>query len=325
MHQYHSFLTKIKPTYISGTVICATGGEGGDQDGISHNNESLGAIIATFGGFGGAIYMTACRKLNPCGISPITLSLVINVGMMITTYFLCLGTLRDGVDIFSTDIHNGFFGFINRQANPAAILHSVFPDLGGNFGIMISLYYFEPLIVSMIMLTEPLNASLIAMYTINEAPPSHRTIIGVAVVLFGCGIVLWESNNDSKEELEEEEDITDEKGYGAIEDDYLARQLKHRAAVERKRRNSAVLYANLGQVSPSLASRFLCKKKGKLKTRCSMPARAVSDTPLISDSSRRSHMVRPSIPPSMFGNISFRDLLDSSWRKVLREEGDVEQ
>ena len=258
--------------------------------------------------------------------------------MMITTYFLCLGTLRDGIDIFSTDIHNGFFGFINRQANPAAILHSVFPDLGGNFGIMISLYYFEPLIVSMIMLTEPLNASLIAMYTINEAPPSHRTIIGVAVVLFGCGIVLWESNNDAKELEEEEdieedeEDITHEKGYGAIEDDYLARQLKHRAAVERKRRNSAVLYANLGQASPSLASRFLCKKKGKLKTRCSMPARAASDTdtPLISDSSRRGHMVRPSIPPSMFGN-SFRDMLDSSWKLMLstprtsqkEEEGDV--
>ena len=260
----------------------------------------------------------------------------LNVGMMITTYFLCLGTLRDGIDIFSTDIHNGFFGFINRQANPAAILHSVFPDLGGNFGIMISLYYFEPLIVSMIMLTEPLNASLIAMYTINEAPPSHRTIIGVSVVLFGCGIVLWESNNDAKELEEEEdieedeEDITHEKGYGAIEDDYLARQLKHRAAVERKRRNSAVLYANLGQASPSLASKFLCKKKGKLKTRCSMPARAVSDTPLISDSSRRSHMVRPSIPPSMFGN-SFRDMLDSSWKLMLstprtsqkEEEGDV--
>jgi len=310
----------------SGTVICATGGEGKDQDGLSHNNESLGAIIATFGGLGGAIYMSACRKLNPCGISPITLSLVINVGMMITTYFLCLGTLRDSISFFSTDIHNGFFGFINRQANPAAILHSVFPDLGGNFGIMISLYYFEPLIVSMIMLTEPLNASVIAMYTINEDPPSIRTIIGVVIVLFGCGIVLWESNNDAKEEeLEEEEDKTDEKGYGAIEDDNLTRQLKHRSLVERKRRNSAVLYANLGQVSPSLASRFLCKKKGKLRTRCSMPARAVSDTPLISDSSRRSQMVRPSIPPSMFGNISFRDLLDSSRRKVLREEGDVEQ
>ena len=309
----------------SGTVICATGGYGEDQDGISHNNESLGAIIATFGGLGGAIYMSACRKLNPCGISPITLSLVINVGMMVTTYFLCLSTLRDGVNFFSTDIHNGFFGFINRQANPAAVLHSVFPDIGGNFGIMISLYYFEPLIVSMIMLTEPLNASLIAMYTINEAPPSHRTIIGVVVVLTGCGIVLWESNNDAKEE-EEEEDIKEDKGYGAIEDDYLARQLKHRAAVERKRRNSAVLYANLGQVSPSLASRFLCKKKGKLKTRCSMPARAASDTPLISDSSRRGHMVRPSIPPSMFGNVSFRDLLGNSFRKLMSDlEEEVEE
>jgi hypothetical protein len=46
------------------------------------------------------------------------------------------------------------------------ILQSIFPDCFGNFGIVI----FDPLIVSMVMLTEPLNASLIAMAVVQEEP-----------------------------------------------------------------------------------------------------------------------------------------------------------
>lgn len=132
---------------LIGAIVCSTGTQ---DDSVQHENESLGAIIATIGGIGGAIYMTSCRKLMPCGLHPIHLSLIINLGMMTTTLFLCLGTMPDGVDFWSTDTTNGFFGFLNPKANPAALLHSLFPDLGGNFGIMMSLHYFEPLIVSMV-------------------------------------------------------------------------------------------------------------------------------------------------------------------------------
>ena len=68
---------------LAGAIICATsGGEGEGEGGGAHaTNERLGAIIATMGGIGGAIYMTACRKLSPTGIHPIVLNLIINVGM----------------------------------------------------------------------------------------------------------------------------------------------------------------------------------------------------------------------------------------------------
>ena len=135
---------------LIGAIICSTG----ESDGSKHENESLGAMIATFGAVGGAAYMTACRELMPVGINPIILSLTINVGMATTTFILSMLTLPNGISFFSTNIHNGFFGFLNPEANPAALFHSVFPDLGGNFGIMIALSYFEPLIVSMVMLTE---------------------------------------------------------------------------------------------------------------------------------------------------------------------------
>ena len=163
---------------LVGAIICSTGKS---DDGSEHANERLGAIIALFGALGGASYMTACRELMPIGINPIILSLTINVGMATTTFMLCLLTLPNGISLFSTNINNGFFGFLNPEANPAAFLHSIFPDLFGNFGIMIALSYFEPLIVSMVMLTEPLNASIIAMHFVGEAPPSKRTIVGVAI------------------------------------------------------------------------------------------------------------------------------------------------
>ena len=109
--------------------------------------ELMIAFIST-GAIGGAIYMTACRKLAPCGLHPVHLSLIINIGMMISTLLLCITTLPQGIVFLSTDLSRGFFGFLNPEANPAALLHSIFPDLGGNFGIMLALHYFEPLIVS---------------------------------------------------------------------------------------------------------------------------------------------------------------------------------
>lgn len=192
---------------LVGAILCATA-EGDDSGGDGPKNESLCAIIATIGGIGGAIYMTACRKLTPVGINPILLTLIINIGMAIVSFFLCLVTLPGGITA-TMSLGSGFFGFLNPQANPAALLHSLLPDCCGNFGIMIALSYFEPLIVSLIMLTEPLNASLIAMNFVGEAPPSQRTVMGVLVVLTGCGIVLWESSKEGKkmEQIELEEEI----------------------------------------------------------------------------------------------------------------------
>ena len=165
---------------LVGAIICATsGGESNDES--EHENESLGAIIALLGAIGGASYMTATRELRLVGIDPIGLSLIINMGMAITTFILCLLTLPNGLSFFSTNIENGFFGFLNPIANPAAVLHSIFPDMFGNFGAMIALTYFEPLIVSMVFLCEPLNASIIAMTFVGEAPPSKRTIVGVTI------------------------------------------------------------------------------------------------------------------------------------------------
>ena len=265
---------------LFGTAVCSTGES---VDGTVNENEKLGAIIATIGALGGAIYMTACRKLAPCGLHPIHLSLIINIGMMLATFVLCIATLPNGIHI-SRDITTGFFGFLNPEANPAAVLHSVFPDLGGNFGIMLSLHYFEPLLVSMVMLTEPLNASIIAMYAVHEAPPSRRTIFGVCVVLVGCAIVLWESNKDAKALEPEEEEALEaffereeekEEGYGA------ALQIAHRkSVVSRRRRSTLVIYSGLEKYAPSILQVVADhdQEQTKASKRQSMPISALKSS-----------------------------------------------
>lgn len=243
-----------------------------------HENESLGTILATTGGIGGAIYMTSCHKLAPLRLHPIHLSLMINIGMMIATFSLCLMTLPDGIAFFSTDISRGFFGFLNSHANPPALLQSMFPDLVGNFGIILSLSQFDPLIVSLVMMTEPLNASVIAMYAIDESPPSLRTIIGVSIVIAGCAIVLFESKKDVQAGLEMTE-MGEEDGYGSIQYSTEERNILESTST-RRMRSSIVLYAQLGRYAPAVE--FV--------------------ESLDSDFNRTSKLNRLSLPPSMFRN-----------------------
>lgn len=263
---------------LVGATVCSTG-KGGDD--ALHENESLGAIIATVGGIGGAIYMSSCHKLAPLKLHPIHLSLMINIGMMIGTFFLCLGNLPEGIAFFSIDVTRGFFGFLNSQANPAALLQSVFPDLAGNFGIMLALRHFDPLIVSLVMMTEPLNASIIAMYAVKESPPSLQTIIGVSVVLAGCAIVLFESRIDSQDGLEMAEmtELGDEDAYSSTQDSTVE-QCVQVSAASRRRRSSVVLYAQLGRYAPAVE--FV--------------------ESLESDRDKKMKRDRLSLPPSMFSN-----------------------
>jgi hypothetical protein len=258
-----------------GAIVCST--NKGD-DGAVHQNESLGAIIATTGGIGGAIYMTSCHKLAPLRLHPIYLSLMINIGMMLATFSLCLMTLPDGIAFLSTDIARGFFGFLNPRANPPALLQSVCPDLLGNLGIILSLSQFDPLIVSLVMMTEPLNASVIAMYTIRESPPSLRTIIGVSVVIAGCAIVLFESKKDAQAGLEMTE-MGEEDGYGSMQDSTEEQKILDSTAALRTR-SRIVLYAQLGRYAPAVE--FV--------------------ESLESDFNRTSKIDRLSLPPSMFRN-----------------------
>ena len=263
---------------LVGATVCSTG-KGGDD--ALHENESLGAIIATVGGIGGAIYMSSCHKLAPLKLHPIHLSLMINIGMMIATFFLCFGNLPEGIAFFSIDVTRGFFGFLNSQANPAALLQSVFPDLAGNFGIMLALSHFDPLIVSLVMMTEPLNASIIAMYAVKESPPSLQTIIGVFVVLAGCSIVLFESRIDSQDGLEMAgmSELGDEDAYSSTQDSTVEQNVQVSAA-SRRRISSVVLYAQLGRYAPAVE--FM--------------------ESLDSDRDKKMKRDRLSLPPSMFSN-----------------------
>ena len=226
--------------------------------------------------------MTACRKLAPIGINPIVLTLIINIGMASVSFFLCLVTLPGGITK-TASLSNGFFGFLNSQANPAALLHSLLPDCCGNFGIMIALSYFEPLIVSLIMLTEPLNASLIAMNFVGEAPPSQRTAMGVLVVLTGCGIVLWESSKEGKkmEQIELEEEILPVMEYE-----------KRKSAMYRRRTSQTILFSPIGTIAPDVTAKAAFHKLNKATAhrRLTLPPALIREISMTAEERQESSM-----------------------------------
>lgn len=243
---------------LVGAVICAVGGRGGGDDDVVGSSgvggaEEFGSVIALTGGIGGAMYMTACGKLSPLGLHPIYLTLMINTGMMLSSLILCLATVEGGLAFASTDTGNGFFGFVNPRSNPAAFFQSIFPDCFGNFGIIISLSFFDPLIVSMVMLTEPLNASLIAMAVVQEEPPTPKTIIAVTVVLVGCALVLGGSSKDGQDATAREKELGEEfeaahptKPLTSEESSQLD------AYVRRRRASQVVLLSTIGTYAPDV-------------------------------------------------------------------------
>jgi hypothetical protein len=127
---------------LIGAIICASGGEGDGANDTS-DTETLGAMIATMGGIGAAMYMTACSNLSPLGLHPIVLTLVINIGMMSASLFLCVTFLEEGVNMLSTNTMNGFWGFLNPHANPPALFDSVFPDCFGISRLYWKLWYHD--------------------------------------------------------------------------------------------------------------------------------------------------------------------------------------
>ena len=226
--------------------------------------------------------MTACRKLAPVGINPIVLTLIINIGMATASFLICMTTLPGGITA-TTSLGNGFFGFLNPRANPAALLHSLLPDCCGNFGIMIALSYFEPLIVSLIMLTEPLNASLIAMNFVGEAPPSQRTAMGVLVVLIGCGIVLLESSKEGKkmEQIELEEEILP-----------LMEYEEKKSTMYRRRTSQAILFSPIGTIAPDVTAKAAFHKlyKATAHRRLTLPTSVMREISMTEQERQESSM-----------------------------------
>lgn len=168
-------MTALDPTKASGgDIISAT---------------TYGDLVALAGAFGGATYFLMAKKLR--ARMDIVLFLCCLTATSATV--LLISMLVMGQDIsFSADVHNGIIGWINPLPDRLlmACYLSLVCDLIGTMGYISVLKYFDPIVISVFCLLEPIVASAMGIAMGVDGLPGIMTYFGATLVIGGTFLVI---------------------------------------------------------------------------------------------------------------------------------------
>jgi drug/metabolite transporter (DMT)-like permease len=152
-----------------------------------------GDLVALLGAFSGCFYLLYAKELRgKLGVWLFLFGMVTVVWVfLIPILFLTLPTLE-----VSTDPYHGLFGWVFHLNIEAYIVF--IGSFCGTMGFVASMKYFEPLVVSVTMLMEPIVATMIGICLGIEAVPGTATFLGGFGVLVGCFLVLLASRTSTK-------------------------------------------------------------------------------------------------------------------------------
>ena len=158
---------------VSGGVLIALSGASGAQPGA---NPLLGNLLALMGAFGFTFYLLLGSEAQRRGLA-ITPYIVIaySVGALSLAVFPPLF----GTSYF--DVPLAFYGF--------ALVTALLPQLVGHTAFNWTSRFLSPTLVSLVILFEPLVASLLG-YLIFSEVPGRLTFIGAPVLLMGVAAAI---------------------------------------------------------------------------------------------------------------------------------------
>lgn len=156
----------------------------------------LGDMVAFCGAFGGVAYLLSAKKLRAVlGVRVFLFSLVTCVWLVLLPV-LVLNHARLGITLHEPfHPQRGLLGWVHHLDIEAYIV--LVGSVCGTMGFIASMKYFDPLVVSVTMLTEPVVATIISIFVGVERVPGPATVIGGAAVIVGCLLVLLASYNTS--------------------------------------------------------------------------------------------------------------------------------
>lgn len=159
---------------------------------------AFGDIVALIGAFGGATYFVLAKKLRA------KMDLVVFMCSLTATSatVLLLTMLAMGEDIaFSADVHNGIIGWINPLPNRLLIVcYLVFVcDLVGTMGYISVMKYFDPIVISVVCLLEPIVATAMGIVVGVDAVPGLLTFVGATLVIGGTFMVIATQNQKTEQ------------------------------------------------------------------------------------------------------------------------------
>ncbi|DAZ94413.1 TPA: hypothetical protein N0F65_003442 [Lagenidium giganteum] len=180
---------------VVGAII---GFAGGAIVAVDHNDQgTLGAqpatvagdMVAFAGAFAGMIYLLTAKQLRThVSIWTFLFSLVAGVATLLLPVLVCFSTELGGIQVWSMDPQRGLFGWVHHLPIEAYVV--LIGSFAGTMGFIRSMKYFDPLVVSVTMLMEPVVATIIGIFLGVDALPGLATFVGGAAVLFGCYLVL---------------------------------------------------------------------------------------------------------------------------------------
>ncbi|KAH7476323.1 hypothetical protein PRIC1_000329 [Phytophthora ramorum] len=158
---------------------------------------AAGDLMALAGAAGGAVYFSLAKKVRPhmhllvflCGLtatSAITLLL----------YMLAAGEELS----LSTDPYNGVFGWLTPSVHRLlVVLYLVFISDGiGTMGYIGVMKYFDPIVVSVVCLMEPIVATGQGIVMGVDAMPGLFTFVGATLVIGGTFLVIYSQSRKTE-------------------------------------------------------------------------------------------------------------------------------
>mmetsp|Transcript_18404 Transcript_18404/g.18635 ORF Transcript_18404/g.18635 Transcript_18404/m.18635 type:complete len:431 (-) Transcript_18404:167-1459(-) len=176
------------------TTVSGTTGNNNDHSNDNTTNpypeEFLGNLIALSASFGTAMYLAVARDLRAkCDLYVYMWTIFLGASCFVLLYML---VTNEPVE-FSRHPDHGMFGWMNPTHDrlPLELFMAVVINLIGTIGYISVLKYFDSIVVSVIMLMEPVVGVFIGYWVGVGFLPGAQTWIGDAIVTLGSGMVVY--------------------------------------------------------------------------------------------------------------------------------------
>ena len=163
---------------------------GGDSGGFELSRESWGNLIAFLASVGTAMYLVIAKNLR----TKIDLFVFMFFLFLFGSVYLLIYMWVMG-EHFTFNLHPvyGIFGWMNPVPDrlPLELYMAFVCNLIGTTGYVAVMKYFDPVVVSMVMLTEPVIAALLSVVAGVDRLPGMQVWIGDIIVTIGSSMVIY--------------------------------------------------------------------------------------------------------------------------------------
>lgn len=157
-----------------------------------------GDLVALVGAVGGVVYLLTAKRLRDQ--LDVTI-LLCGVFIFTTLVHFPVLSLLDIPYEFSTDDKIGLFGWVQSTHVLTELYIVVVCTLVGTLGYVAVMKYFDPIVISVVMLLEPVLANAMGIAVGVDLVPGWLTFVGAALITVGTALVIV-SNSSSTESID---------------------------------------------------------------------------------------------------------------------------